>query len=79
MLEPLLDFTYLREFGISTVGVYLSNQIRDGLIPRDEALEILRKSEAQTRLDASMHEVCQFLELPRKFEEQFLRGTSRDT
>ncbi|MGB7297138.1 MAG: hypothetical protein WBC70_16275 [Candidatus Aminicenantales bacterium] len=74
MLEPLLDFTYLREFGISTVGIYLSNQIRDGLINRDEALGVLRKSEAQGRLDASMHEVCRFLKLPRKVEEQFLRG-----
>lgn len=78
MLEPLLDFTYLREFGISTVGVYLSNQIRDGLISREEALEVLRKSESRSRLDASMHEVCRFLELPQKAEEQFLKGGRED-
>ena len=77
MLEPLLDFTYLREFGISTVGVYLSNQIRDGLISREEAMEVLRKSEARTRLDASLHEVCRFLGLPQKAEEQFLRDGPR--
>ncbi len=79
MLEPLLDFTYLREFGVSTVGVYLSNQIRDGLISREEALEVLLKSEDRTRLDASLHEVCQFLGLPRRVERQLLRGVTGDT
>lgn len=74
MLEPLLDFTYLREFGISTVGVYLSNQIRDGLISRDDALEILSRSESQTRLEMSLHEVCEFLRLPAKDEGLFLDG-----
>lgn len=73
MLEPLLDFTYLKEFGVATVGIYLSNQIRDGLIGREAAMDILRKSEDPARLDTSLHEVCRFLKLSQETEDKFLR------
>ena len=38
VLEPLLDYTYQREFGISSAGLYLCDLIRSGGISREEAL-----------------------------------------
>jgi hypothetical protein len=64
-LEPLLDITYKKEFGISTVGVYLSNLIRDAKISRSEALAVLEKSEDQRFLDEKLEQVEKFLKIRR--------------
>lgn len=74
ILEPLLDYTYKREFGISTVGLYLSGLIRSGLIGREEALEIQRKSENDDALRESVKYVFDFLKIPQKIQEKFFRA-----
>jgi len=71
ILEPLLDYTYKKEFGISTVGLYLSGLIRSGLIEREEALEIQRKSEDDEVLRDSVKYVFDFLKIPQKVQEKF--------
>lgn len=71
ILEPLLDLTYKKEFGISTVGLYLSGLIRSGLMERDEALQILEKSEEDTALEESLRFVLDFLKIPEKVQAKF--------
>jgi hypothetical protein len=71
ILEPLLDLTYKKEFGISTVGVYLSNLIRDGRIARDEALKILAESEQEDFLRQKLNDVFDFLDIPSHIREKF--------
>jgi glutamine---fructose-6-phosphate transaminase (isomerizing) len=71
ILEPLLDLTYKKEFGISTVGVYLSNLIRDGRIARDVALKILEQSEQEDFLRQKLNDVFDFLDLPSHAREKF--------
>lgn len=71
ILEPLLDLTYKKEFGISTVGVYLSNLIRDGRMTRDEALKILEESEQEDFLKQKLQDVCDFLDLPNQVRKKF--------
>ena len=70
-LEPFLDYTYKKEFGISTVGIYLSNLIRDGQINRDEALKILEKSENDDFLREKLESVFEFLKIPQSIREKF--------
>lgn len=62
-LEPLLDITYKREFGISTVGIYLSHQIRDGLISREDAWDILQVSENEDLMAKQLEAVKTFLNI----------------
>ncbi len=73
ILEPLLDYTYMKEFGISSAGLYLCGLVRSGGISRAEALRLLEESEDQARLDASMKAVLDFLEIPNKTQEKFFR------
>jgi hypothetical protein len=63
-LEPLLDITYKKEFGISTAGIYLSNLIRDEIISREDALVILEKSENEAFLNDKLKDVSSFLNIP---------------
>jgi glutamine---fructose-6-phosphate transaminase (isomerizing) len=72
-LEPLLDITYLKEFGVSTVGIYLSSMIREGLMTRAEALAALEESEKKETLRQSLEEVFDFLGIPAKEREAFDR------
>jgi len=74
ILEPLLDYTYKKEFGISTVGLYLSGLIRDGLITREEALKIQKQSEDDQALEASVRHVFNFLQIPHKYQDKFFRS-----
>lgn len=76
ILEPLLDYTYMKEFGISSAGLYLCGLIRAGGISREEALRLIGESEAQERLDASLKAVLDFLEIPEKTQAKFFRETS---
>ena len=71
ILEPLLDFTYKREFGISSAGLYLCSLIRSGLISREEGLRLIEESEDQARLDASLKTVLDFLQIPIRTQEKF--------
>jgi len=70
-LEPFLDYTYKKEFGISTVGIFLSHQIRDGLIDRESALEVLRTSESEESLRAKLEPVFEYLRIPDDLKGKF--------
>ena len=74
ILEPLLDFTYMKEFGISTSGLYLSSLIRSGLMGRDEAMAILEEREDRTRLDRELRHVLDFLDVPSDIRKQYLQA-----
>lgn len=72
ILEPLLDFTYKKEFGISSAGLYLCGLIRSGLIARQEALGLLEEIENQERLDVQMGLVLDFLDIPPSARGKFV-------
>lgn len=71
ILEPLLDFTFKRDLGISSAGLYLCGLIRSGLIRRHEALQLLEENEHQERLDTSLKTVLDFLKIPMQTQEKF--------
>ena len=71
ILEPLLDFTFKRDLGISSTGLYLCGLIRSGVISREEALRLMEESEDQTRLDTSLKTVLDFLEIPVRIQGKF--------
>jgi hypothetical protein len=71
ILEPLLDFTYLKEFGISTVGLYLSGMIRAGLLQREDALKVQQQSEQPEELEQSLRFALDFLKVPEKVQNKF--------
>jgi len=74
ILEPLLDYTYKKEFGISTVGLYLSGLIRNGLMSREEALQIQKQSEDEKVLKDSVKYVFDYLKIPDKFQNKFFNS-----
>jgi glutamine---fructose-6-phosphate transaminase (isomerizing) len=71
ILEPLLDYTYKREFGISTVGIYLSGLIRAGLIERPEAIRVQQISEGQEHLEGSLKTALAFLNVPEDIQYRY--------
>jgi hypothetical protein len=73
ILEPLLDFTYKKEFGISSAGLYLCGLIRSGLVSRQEAMRMLEETEEQARLDGSLKNVLDFLKIPQQVQENFFK------
>jgi glutamine---fructose-6-phosphate transaminase (isomerizing) len=77
VLEPLLDYTYKREFGISSAGLYLCGLIRSGGITREEALAHLEEIEEQTRLDTCLRSVLDSLEIPKRVQDGFFRAPGR--
>jgi hypothetical protein len=77
VLEPLLDYTYKREFGISSAGLYLCSVIRSGGIGRDEALRLLEEIEDQARLDASLKTVLDSLQIPDRVQDKFFRASKK--
>jgi hypothetical protein len=77
ILEPLLDFTFKKDLGISSVGLYLCGLIRSGLIRRDEAQHLLEESEDQSRLDTSLKTVLDFLEIPLQTQAKFFNTPRR--
>jgi hypothetical protein len=74
ILEPMLDYTYKKEFGISTVGLYLSGLIRSGLLNRKEAMKILEESENDERLREKLEHVFDFLDIPQPFRDTFFNA-----
>jgi hypothetical protein len=71
VLEPLLDYTYKKEFGISTVGLYLSELIRSGKMEREEALSIQERCEEEEGLRRSVEDVLDYLRIPSAVREKF--------
>jgi hypothetical protein len=74
ILEPLLDFTFKKDLGISSAGLYLCGLIRSGRISREEALLLLEESEDQARLDASLRVVLDFLKIPMETQNKYFNG-----
>ena len=72
ILEPLLDYTYKKEFGISTVGLYLSGLIRSGVVGREEAMKIMQEREEQSGLDKDMRAVLEYLTIPDDIKKRYL-------
>lgn len=77
VLEPLLDYTYKREFGISSAGLYLCSLIRSGGMDREEALQLLERIEDQARLDAGLKSVLEFLKIPERTQVKFFRASAK--
>jgi glutamine---fructose-6-phosphate transaminase (isomerizing) len=77
ILEPLLDYTYMREFGISSAGLYICSLIRSGDIDREDAMRILEESEDQARLDTSLKTVLDFLKVPLPIQEKFFNNPGK--
>ncbi len=71
ILEPLLDYTFKEEFGISSAGLYLCGLIRSGKISREEAFRIMEENEEQARLDASLKTVLDYLNVPTGIQERY--------
>jgi hypothetical protein len=71
ILEPLLDFTYKKEVGISSAGLYLCGLIRSGMISREKALQLLDEIEDQAQLDAKLKEVLDYLDIPLHTQDKF--------
>ncbi len=71
ILEPLLDYTYMKEFGISSAGLYICGLVRAGELSREEGRKLLEQAEDQAHLDASLQNVLDFLELPHEVQEKF--------
>jgi hypothetical protein len=63
ILEPLLDFTFKQEFGISSAGLYLCGLIRSGDLSREDALRLAEESENPARLEASLRSVLDYLQI----------------
>ncbi len=74
ILEPMLDYTYKREFGISSAGLYLSALIRSGQIERDEALEIIGQNEDEEYLRKAAQHVFNYLEIPLRSQNAFFNA-----
>jgi len=72
ILEPLLDYTFKREYGISSAGLYICGLIRSGLITREEALQLIEKNEDQEQLNASLKTVLDYLKIPLETQKKFL-------
>jgi hypothetical protein len=71
ILEPLLDFTFKKEFGISSAGLYICGLIRSGLISREEAQHLIEENEDQARLDENLKIVLDFLNIPTQTQNKF--------
>jgi len=77
ILEPLLDYTFKNEFGISSAGLYLCSLIRSGRMSREEALRLLEENEDQARLYTSLKTVLDFLEIPIQIQNKFFDTLER--
>ena len=71
ILEPLLDYTFKKEFGISSAGLYICGLIRAGKVTREEALKLIETNEDQACLDANLKSVLEFLNIPLSLQQKF--------
>lgn len=74
ILEPLLDYTFKKDLGISSTGLYLCGLVRSGDLRREEALQILEENEDQSRLNTSLKNVLNYLDIPAKVQVKFFGG-----
>ena len=74
ILEPLLDYTYKKEFGISSAGMYLSGLVRAGLLSREEGLKALESKEKEEVLNRALLNVLDFLKVPERVKAKFLQN-----
>lgn len=74
ILEPLLDFTFKKEFGISSAGLYICGLIRSGLVSREEALRLIEENEDQARLAENLRTVLDFLKIPPAIQKKFFNS-----
>ncbi len=77
ILEPLLDYTFKKEFGISSAGLYICDLVRSGVISREQGRRLTEENEDPTRLTASLKTVLDFLKIPISTQQKFLDGTWR--
>jgi hypothetical protein len=77
ILEPLLDFTFKKDLGISSAGLYLCGLIRSGKLSRDEALRLLEENEDQARLNESLMIVLDYLKVPARTQAKFYKAPGR--
>jgi hypothetical protein len=77
ILEPLLDYTFKREYGISSAGLYICGLIRSGLVSREEALGLIKANEDQEQLDANLRTVLDFLKIPINVQEKFFTASGK--
>jgi hypothetical protein len=77
ILEPLLDFTFKREFGISSAGLYICGLIRSGAIGREEAQSLIEENEDQARLDANLKTVLDLLKIPPSIQQKYFDAPQR--
>jgi NAD synthase len=71
ILEPILDYTFKKDLGISSAGLYLCGVIRSGQMNREDALCLLDEIENQQRLDNSLRDVLNFLQIPLQVQNKF--------
>jgi glutamine---fructose-6-phosphate transaminase (isomerizing) len=71
LLEPLLDYTYMKEFGISAIGLYVANLLRAGNIEMEEARQIMAESEEQQRINSGFKTVMDMLDIPEKVQNRY--------
>jgi hypothetical protein len=74
ILEPLLDYTYMKDFGISSAGLYICGLIRSGELTREEAQQILEQSENQASLDQGLKTVLDYLKIPPETQQKFFQS-----
>jgi hypothetical protein len=75
ILEPLLDYTFKKEFGISSAGLYICGLVRSGRLSREEALRLTRENEDQEKLDANLRTVLDYLNIPAPIQQKFLNAS----
>lgn len=73
-LEPLLDYTFKKDLGISSTGLYLCGLIRSGAIGREQAVQLLEENENQTRLDESLQSVLDYLDIPQNIQKKYFES-----
>lgn len=76
ILEPLLDYTYMKEFGISCTGIYLSGLIRSGLMSRDDGHKTLKIRESEKVMRKSLLKVLYFLNISTRTKNKFMQNHS---
>ncbi len=74
ILEPLLDYTFKKEFGISSAGLYICGLIRSGKVSRADAMQMVTENEDQARLDANLKTVLDFLNIPHSMQNKFFEA-----
>lgn len=77
ILEPLLDYTFFKEFGISSSGLYLCGLIRAGVINREDAYKMMSVNEDETRMYESLKFVLDYLKIPSNIQQKYLDGSIR--